>query len=81
LGLAGASDSSVWDYARRHQLTIVTKDEDFQRLSTLYGPPPKIIWIRLGNCSTEQIIFLLRHRHSEIADFLADSEAGFLALA
>jgi predicted nuclease of predicted toxin-antitoxin system len=81
LGLVGASDSSIWYYARQHWLTIISKDEDFQRLSILYGPPPKVIWIRLGNCSTEQIIVLLRHRHSEIVEFLADGEAAFLALA
>ena len=24
------------------------KDEDFHRLTVLHGPPPKVIWIRLG---------------------------------
>jgi len=27
-----------------------------QQLSVLYGAPPKVIWIRLGNCSTADII-------------------------
>ena len=81
LGLAGASDGAIWDHARRHGLAIVSKDEDFHRLSILYGPPPKVIWVRLGNCSTEQIIALLRHRRGEIAASLADDEAAFLALA
>jgi predicted nuclease of predicted toxin-antitoxin system len=40
-----------------------------------------VIWVRLGNCSTEQIVALLRHRHHEIAAFLADEDAAFLALA
>ncbi|MGD9614169.1 MAG: DUF5615 family PIN-like protein [Alphaproteobacteria bacterium] len=81
LGLAGASDGAICDHARQHGLAIVSKDEDFQRLGILYGPPPKVIWIRLGNCSTDQIIALLRHRRSEIAEFLADDDAAFLALA
>jgi predicted nuclease of predicted toxin-antitoxin system len=81
LELAGAPDSAIWHYARQHGLVIVSKDEDFHRLSILYGPPPKVIWIRLGNCSTEQVIALLRHRHGEIAAFLAENEAAFLALA
>lgn len=81
LRLAGASDSAIWHHARQHRLAIVSKDEDFQRFSVLYGPPPKVIWIRLGNCSTEQVIALLRHRSDEIAAFLADENAAFLALA
>jgi predicted nuclease of predicted toxin-antitoxin system len=81
LGLAGESDDAIWDHARQHGLAIVSKDEDFQRLSVLYGPPPKVIWVRLGNCSTSQIITLLRHRRSEIAAFLDEQDAAFLALA
>lgn len=81
LGLAGAPHSAIWHHASRHGLAIVCKDEDFQRLSILYGPPPKVIWVRFGNCSTEQIITLLRHRRGETAAFLADDEAAFLALA
>lgn len=81
LGLTGAPDSAIWDYARQQELAIVTKDEDFHRLGVLYGPPPKVIWVRLGNCSTDQIINLLRYRYGEIAAFMADEDAAFLALA
>jgi len=81
LNLVGASDDEIWIVAKSSGLAIVSKDEDFQRFSILYGPPPKVIWIRLGNCSTDQIIALLRHRHGEIMAFLADKEAGFLELA
>jgi uncharacterized protein (DUF433 family) len=47
----------------------------------LYRAPPKVIWIRLGNCSTADIIGLLRERHNEIERFVVDEEAAFLALA
>ena len=80
-GLAGGSDRAIWQYARDHGLVIVSKDEDFQRLSVLYGAPPKVIWIRLGNCSTTDVIRLLRERRSEIGRFVADEEPAFLALA
>ena len=80
-GLAGASDLAIWRYARDHGLVIVSKDEDFQRLSVLYGAPPKVIWLRLGNCSTADISNLLISRRGEIERFVADREATFLALA
>ena len=79
--MAGRPEHAIWDFARTHGFVIVTKDEDFQRLSVLFGAPPKVIWIRLGNCSTADIIRLLRNRYNEITSFLADKEAAFLALA
>jgi predicted nuclease of predicted toxin-antitoxin system len=79
-GLTGASDCAIWQYAREHGLVVVTKDEDFHRLSTLHGPPPKVVWIGLGNCSTEDIIRLLRERRVEIEKFLTEEEAAVLAL-
>src|SRR4029077_3904155 len=75
------SDRAIWQHARDHGLIIVSKDEDFQRLSVLYGAPPKVIWIRLGNCSTADIVRLLRERRNEIDRFAADEEPAFLALA
>ena len=50
-------------------------------LSVLHGPPPKMIWIRLGNCSTDDVIRLLRVRRDEIEAFVVHEEAAFLALA
>ena len=79
--MIGAADRAIWARAQEEGLAIVTKDEDFHRLSILHGPPPKVIWIRLGNCSTEDIIRLLRWRRVEIANFLEHEEAAFLALA
>ena len=38
-------------------------------MSFVYGPPPKVIWVRLGNCSTEQVDELLKLREAEIRDF------------
>jgi predicted nuclease of predicted toxin-antitoxin system len=81
VNLASSADRTIWDYATIHGLTIVTKDQDYHRFSVLYGPPPKVIWIRRGNCSTQEVIELLRARTGEIAAFLADEEAAFLALA
>lgn len=81
VGLLGANDLAIWEYARDRRLVLVTKDEDFQRLSILFGPPPKVVWIRLGNCSTNDISRLLRARQADIDAFTLHDEAGFLALS
>lgn len=80
-GLREADDSVIWEYAIRHGMAIVTKDADFRQRSFLEGYPPKIIWLRLGNCSTKAIMALLRDRANDIEEFLADEAKSILALS
>ena len=77
----GAPDRAIWQHAQEQGFVIVSKDEDFHRLSIFHGPPPKVIWIGLGNCTTDDIAALLTHRRGEIEAFVAQDEAAFLALA
>lgn len=81
VGLRDADDEAVWSYARAHGLVIVSKDVDFHQRSLVFGPPPKVVWIRLGNCSTGQIETLLRIRHQALLAFEQDQDAAFLAVA
>jgi predicted nuclease of predicted toxin-antitoxin system len=66
LGLAKAPDPQVWIHAKTHGFMIVSKDTDFQQRAMLYGHPPKVIWVRLGNCSTSSVAALLRLRQPGI---------------
>ena len=43
------SDSQIWQYAKEHNLTIITKDVDFSNRIIAAEPPPKVIHIRVGN--------------------------------
>jgi len=80
LGLGGARDRAIWARAAAEDFVLVTKDEDFHRLSVLLGPPPKVIWIRLGNCPTADVARLLRFRADEVRAFAEHAEAAFLEL-
>lgn len=60
VGLEHASDDEIWDYAKRNGLVIVTKDGDFHQMSFLMGDPPKVVWLRLGNCSTGLVEKVMR---------------------
>jgi predicted nuclease of predicted toxin-antitoxin system len=80
LGLGSASDAAVWEFARERGFTIVTKDADFHERSTIAGYPPKIVWIRRGNCSTEEIEAILRRHVNDLRDLAGSSEAGVLIL-
>lgn len=81
LGLASADDTVIWVHAREHGFAIVSKDSDFHQLSFLLGPPPKVIWIRRGNCSTAEIEGILEVRRDEIIEFGNAPDAAFLALS
>lgn len=69
LNLKSSPDPKVWAYAAEHGYTIVSKDADFRQRSFLYGHPPKVIWIRIGNCSTRCIAALLRFATVTSRDF------------
>ena len=79
-GLLGAPDAAVWAHAAAGGFVLVTKDEDFQRLSVVRGPPPKVVWVRLGNCATPDVARLLRLRREDVVRFVAHEDAAFLAL-
>lgn len=79
-GLDTATDAEIWSYARDHDFVIVSKDADFRQLAFLHGPPPKAIWVRLGNASTIEIYESLRNHHDEIVRFGADAEEALLVL-
>ncbi|MBM3262721.1 MAG: DUF5615 family PIN-like protein [candidate division Zixibacteria bacterium] len=66
LGLAIAEDKEIWAYARTHDYIIVAKDSDFNDLSVLCGFPPKIVWLRMGNCTTASIEKTLRNHKEDI---------------
>ena len=80
VGLRAADDPSVWDYARQNGFLIVSKDADMHDLSLLFGDPPKVIWLRLGNCSTAQVENLLRREYEAIKAFYEDNTVSLLAL-
>ena len=80
IGLRDSSDIAVWNYARDHDLTLVTKDSDFNALVTLLGFPPRVIWIRRGNCSTNDIHHLLRQNISLLHTFEEQENDGLLIL-
>ena len=70
LKLEGATDRQIWKYAKTNSFTIVTFDSDFYDLSVLYGHPPKIIWLRVGNISTNDLSSFLESKYQIITDFI-----------
>lgn len=79
-GLASADDLTVWHYAAAQGLMVVSKDSDFRHLALLYGPPPKVIWVRVGNGPAAVVENLLRVRLIDVQAFAADPALALLVL-
>lgn len=60
----GASDEEVWAFARDHGFVLVTRDEDFERLSAMRGAPPKVVWLALHNAINAEVGTPARTRSS-----------------
>jgi predicted nuclease of predicted toxin-antitoxin system len=80
LGMDQADDRQIWEYAAQNQFAIVTRDSDYNDLSLLLGFPPKVLWIRRGNCSTQTIESILRTSAPDIQTFDQTAEIGVLTL-
>ena len=81
VGLAAADDEAIWSYAAAGGYTIVTKDDDFRQRSFLRGAPPRVVWVRLGNCTTGDVEAALRTHFADVAAFAADPAAALLLIA
>jgi len=80
VGMKATADPTVWDYAKGNDFIIVSKDADMHDLSLVFGNPPKVVWLRLGNCSTRQVEELLRQDFDVIKLFYTDKTVSLLIL-
>lgn len=70
LGIENYSDNEIWKFAKDNDFSVVTFDADFFEISNLKGHPPKIIWLRTGNLTTNNIIEILISKKEILTDFL-----------
>lgn len=56
--------------------TVITQDSDFNDLNSVFGFPPKIIWLRLGNLTTNEIVNIILKMEEEIQNFINDKGYG-----
>jgi len=78
--LGNAMDLDIWRFAKANGFTIVSKDADYSELSMAQGYPPKVIWIRRGNCSTAQIEELIRRDFDFINQLDSDPNLSVVSI-
>ena len=74
LKLAQASDSAIWEYAGRVGAVVVTKDEDFAARRAVAQAGPQILWVRIGDTTTPQLLLRLGPRLAELMRVLESGE-------
>jgi predicted nuclease of predicted toxin-antitoxin system len=80
VGLRGATDSAIWDYAQANDFILVSKDNDFRQKAFLLGAPPKVIWLAVGNSGTALVARLLKRNLEEVESFAVSADDGLLVL-
>ena len=80
VGLIKATDTLFWEYARKHELILISKDAGLPSKIAPFRPPTQVIWIRLGNCSVSEIELLLRNQKLKIQQFAGDKKRSLLLL-
>lgn len=80
LGLDKAADTEIWQYAQQEEFVIVTKDADYSELCLMRGFPPKVVWMRRGNCKTANIEALLRNHYGDLEMMEASVSTGIITL-
>ena len=80
LKMQGTTDSNIWTYAKDEGYIIVSKDNDFRQRSFLFGSPPKVIWLSVGNGGTQIIREVLLNNIVKIQSFANDPVEGLLVL-
>ena len=74
LGLIDATDVAIFFYARQNLFdAVVTLDEDFHNIQAIHGTPPKIIWLRNGNCTTASLAEIILSHEKTIHEFMTDA--------
>ena len=74
LGLRDATDPEIFQAARNESAAVMTKDRDFVHLLDRHGPPPQVIWMRMGNCSNTALQQILTRTLPQALGLLQSGE-------
>jgi predicted nuclease of predicted toxin-antitoxin system len=75
-----SSDDDIWSFAKTRGYAIVTLNADFAERSRLYGGPPKVIWLRCGNATPDQVEAILRHHADLIIELIQNPNLDYVEL-
>lgn len=70
--MSAAPDEAIWAEAARDDAVVISRDEDFVRLTRSGGA--RLVWLRVGNCSNVTLLAMIEANWSTILKRLEDGE-------
>jgi len=64
------SDHEIWNYALENDYVIVSKDTDFYNRFLISDKCPKVIFLKLGNLTLQELYNYFENNWSKITDYL-----------
>jgi predicted nuclease of predicted toxin-antitoxin system len=81
LDLQAATDADVLRVAWERDLVVVTKDKDFADIVTARGEGPKVLWLMLGNVTTDHVASSILAAAESIDRLLHDPSVQVVQIA
>ncbi len=72
--LGRAADPKVWQLARAADVIVVSKDSDFPAFLARFGPPPRVIWVTVGNTSNRALRMIFASAWPRVVELLSAGE-------
>lgn len=69
-----ADDVAIWKFCVKRGRILITKDEDFFILATRPGDLGQLLWLRVSNCRTRDLLSMLNQRWSEIESAFSEGQ-------
>ncbi|HYF20164.1 MAG TPA: DUF5615 family PIN-like protein [Ramlibacter sp.] len=80
LGLQGATDPALCEYAAEHDFVLCSKDDDFRRLVATRGYKPRLVLIALGNVSNDAVLSALLAEAQRLLRAFEDPGIGVIVI-
>jgi predicted nuclease of predicted toxin-antitoxin system len=74
VGLRDSDDGTIFNFAEKGGWILVTKDEDFMERCLNSSSKPKVVWLRIGNCTNQVLFSWLQPFIPQIIEKLKDGE-------
>jgi predicted nuclease of predicted toxin-antitoxin system len=74
VGMESAADELIWKWCQTHGRVLISKDEDFVFLASRMGDGGKLLWVRLGNCRTRELLGVFSNHLDDVVGALESGQ-------
>lgn len=75
-----AKDLEIWSFCNKNNYTIITHDDDFEKIILIKGSPPKVIILKTYNKNTLEISNIIFNKKLVIENFILNADQSILEI-